>query len=170
MKSFLVFTLILLFACTGFSETHDSTVTQQSVENNSQVIQSGDTLANLNKLNGGIIRFQISDEDKDILKNNGLQVTDQAVVIVNDPSLLGKLVMFEIKTFASDKEWYINTLKIESKSSGVLVYVASDKIEMATGWRKDGKIYVVIAVIAVLFLGVIGYLFMLDRKIARLKN
>jgi hypothetical protein len=170
MKTLLVFILILLFACTAFSETQDSIMTQQAVENNNLLIQSGDTLVNLNKLNGGIIRFQISDEDKEILKNNGLQITDQAAVIVNDLSLLGKLVMLEIKTFASDKEWYINTLKIESKSSGVLVYVASDKIEMATGWRKDGKIFVVIAVIAVLFLGVIGYLFMLDRKIARLKN
>lgn len=170
MKTLLVFILILLFACTAFSETQDSIMAQQAVENNNLLIQSGDTLVNLNKLNGGIIRFQISDEDKEILKNNGLQITDQAALIVNDPSLLGKLVMLEIKTFASDKEWYINTLKIESKSSGVLVYVISDKIEMATGWRKDGKIFVVIAVIAVLFLGVIGYLFMLDRKIARLKN
>lgn len=170
MKSLIVFSLIILVAFSGFAEIHDSIVTQQTVENNSQLIQSGDTLANLNKLNGGIIRFQISDEDKEILKNNGLQITDQAVVIVNDPSLLGKQVMLDIKTFASDQEWYINTLKIEKKAQSVLVYISSDRIEMATGWRKDGKIFVVIAVISVLFLGVIGYLFMLDRKIARLKN
>jgi len=169
MKSFLVFISILLFA-SSFSQTHDIVMVQQAVENITRFIHAGDTLANLNKLNGGIIRFQISDDDKQILLRNGLQITEQAVVLVNDPSLLQKSIMLEIKTYASDQEWYINTLKIESKPSGLLVYIAADKIEMATGWRKDGKIYVVIAVIAVLFLGVIGYLFMLDRKIARLKN
>lgn len=170
MKLFLGFSMMLMFTFCSYSQTQDSIVVQQDVENKGLFIQSGDTLVNLNKLNGGIIRFQISDEDKDILKNNGLQITDQADVIVNDPSLLGKLVMLEVKTFASDQEWYINTLKIEAYPKGVLVYVSSDRIEMATGWRKDGKIFVVIAVIAVLFSGVIGYLFMLDRKIERLKN
>lgn len=170
MKLLIVFSLMLIVTFYEFAENQDSIVAQQETKKNSLLIQSGDTLVNLNKLNGGIIRYQISDEDKDILKNNGLQITGQAVLIVVDPSLLGKLVMLEIKTFASDQEWYINTLKIEKNAQGVLVYVLSDRIEMATGWRKDGKIFVVIAVIAVLFLGVIGYLFMLDRKIARLKN
>lgn len=170
MKLLMLFSLMLIVTFFGFTETLDTIFSQHETGKNSLLIHSGDTLVNLNKLNGGIIRYQISEEDKDILKNNGLRITPQAVLIVDDPSLLNKLFKLEVKTFASDQEWYINTLKIEKKAEGLLVYVMSDRIEMATGWRKDGKIFVVIAVIAVLFLGVIGYLLMLDRKIARLKN
>ena len=34
----------------------------------------------------------------------------------------------------------------------------------------EGKIYVVIAVIAVIFLGLAGYLYRMDRKISALEN
>lgn len=35
---------------------------------------------------------------------------------------------------------------------------------------REGKIYVVIAVIAVIFLGLAGYLYRIDRKISALEN
>ena len=34
----------------------------------------------------------------------------------------------------------------------------------------DGKIYVVLAVIAIIFLGLAGYLYRMDRKISALEN
>ena len=74
----------------------------------------------------------------------------------------------EIKSFASDDEWYINTVKYNVENRNNLIYIQSDKIEMATGWRKDGNIMVVITVVMILFFTVIGYLFYLDRKINKL--
>jgi hypothetical protein len=167
MKKYFILSIILFSVLSVFSQEQDSI---QSLLTKNSIFQAGDTLVNLNRLNGGIIRYQISEDDKQTLKNNGLKINEQAMIVVEEPSKISNFLMLEIKTFASDHEWYINTIKLESTSKGIIVYVSSDKIEMATGWRKDGKIYVVIAVVTVLFLGVIGYLFMLDRKIARLNK
>lgn len=46
---------------------------------------------------------------------------------------------------------------------------ASD-IEMADQFRADGKIYVVIAVVSVILIGLFAYLFRLERKIADLEK
>ncbi|WP_380918461.1 CcmD family protein [Sphingobacterium anhuiense] len=47
---------------------------------------------------------------------------------------------------------------------------AQSEIDMATGLRSSGKIYVVVLVMLVLFLAIAGYLFILDRKITRLEK
>ena len=46
---------------------------------------------------------------------------------------------------------------------------ASD-IEMADQFRADGKIYVVIAVVSVIMIGLFAYLFRLEKKIADLEK
>jgi CcmD family protein len=46
---------------------------------------------------------------------------------------------------------------------------ASD-IEMADQFRADGKIYVVIAVVSVVLIGLFAYLFRLERKVAELEK
>jgi CcmD family protein len=43
-------------------------------------------------------------------------------------------------------------------------------VEMADRLRADGKIYVVIAVLVTIFLGIIAYVIRLDRKIGRLEK
>lgn len=43
-------------------------------------------------------------------------------------------------------------------------------VEMATGLRSSGKIYVVVLVIAVLFVGLMIYLVSIDRKISKLEK
>jgi CcmD family protein len=43
-------------------------------------------------------------------------------------------------------------------------------VEMATGLYQSGKIYVVVAVVAIIFVGIIAYLVMLDRKLSRLEK
>jgi hypothetical protein len=48
--------------------------------------------------------------------------------------------------------------------------VASKKVEMADQFRADGKIYVVIAVLLIILLGLITYVVRLDRKIGRLEK
>jgi CcmD family protein len=43
-------------------------------------------------------------------------------------------------------------------------------VEMADALRRNGKIYVVVAVILAIFLGIIIYLIRLDRKISKLEK
>lgn len=42
--------------------------------------------------------------------------------------------------------------------------------EMADGMRAEGKIYVVVAIIVTILVGLFAYLFSLDRKITRLEK
>jgi CcmD family protein len=44
------------------------------------------------------------------------------------------------------------------------------KVEMAESLRQDGKIYVVVLIMCILFLGVALYLFLLDRKLSKLEK
>lgn len=46
----------------------------------------------------------------------------------------------------------------------------TDDIEMADALRANGKIYVVVAVLATIFVGLVIYLVRLDRRIARLEK
>lgn len=43
-------------------------------------------------------------------------------------------------------------------------------VEMATGLRSSGKIYVVVAVLATIFVGIVVYLIALDKRISRLEK
>ena len=47
---------------------------------------------------------------------------------------------------------------------------ADTGVEMATGLRSSGKIYVVVAVLVVIFLGITTYLVSIDKKISRLEK
>jgi CcmD family protein len=47
---------------------------------------------------------------------------------------------------------------------------AEPAVEMADGLYQSGKIYVVITALAVIFIGIIIYLILLDRKIGKLEK
>ena len=47
---------------------------------------------------------------------------------------------------------------------------AQDKVEMAEGLRSNGKIYVVVAVLAIIFIGLLLFLISIDRKVSRLEK
>ena len=51
-----------------------------------------------------------------------------------------------------------------------LFATAQDKVEMAEGLRSNGKIFVVVAVILTIFVGIILYLIRLDRKLTKLEK
>jgi CcmD family protein len=46
----------------------------------------------------------------------------------------------------------------------------TEKIEMADVMRSNGKIYVVVAIVAVIFTGIIVYLINLDGKISKIEK
>jgi CcmD family protein len=46
----------------------------------------------------------------------------------------------------------------------------SNSVEMATGLRSSGKIYVVVAVISVIFIGIVAYLFSIDKRLKKIER
>ena len=46
----------------------------------------------------------------------------------------------------------------------------TDEVQMADALRSNGKIYVVVAVLVTILLGLFIYLFRLDRKVTRLEK
>lgn len=46
----------------------------------------------------------------------------------------------------------------------------AQQIEMADTMRAEGKIYVVVAVLSIVMIGIAGYLFSLDKKMSRLEK
>jgi len=54
--------------------------------------------------------------------------------------------------------------------SFLLSHVATAQPEMADTMRSEGKIYVVVAILLIIFAGLIVYLVMLDRKLTRIEK
>jgi CcmD family protein len=46
----------------------------------------------------------------------------------------------------------------------------AQNVEMADGLRSSGKIYVVVGVICIIFIGIVAYLINLDNKLSKLKQ
>ena len=47
---------------------------------------------------------------------------------------------------------------------------SSSAVEMATVLRSSGKIYVVVAAIVIVFVGLVAYLISIDRKVSKLEK
>lgn len=45
-----------------------------------------------------------------------------------------------------------------------------NNVEMANAFRENGKIYVVVAVVVIIFVGLFVYLISLDKKVSRLEK
>ena len=46
----------------------------------------------------------------------------------------------------------------------------AQEVEMADNFREDGKIYVVVAVLVIILIGLLAYLFWIDRKVSKLES
>jgi protein-S-isoprenylcysteine O-methyltransferase Ste14 len=66
-----------------------------------------------------------------------------------------------------------------NKLTPILIFLASFLIshvssaqqpEMADTMRSEGKIYVVVAILLIIFAGLIAYLVMIDRKVTRIEK
>lgn len=47
---------------------------------------------------------------------------------------------------------------------------AQEAVPMADTMRSEGKIYVLVAIILTILLGLVAYLFMMDRKVSKLEK
>ncbi len=149
--------LVFVFAVFGWLLTAHAT--RDSIP---AVVETPDTLLDLNRSLGGLKELVIA---KETIIPQAVTVTPEGLIILRTPSLLkADSYAFELKAVASDEEVYLVSVKISRKGNTVLVNTVSDKIDMATGFRKEGKIYVVVAVSLVLFFVLIGYLILLDRR------
>lgn len=61
-------------------------------------------------------------------------------------------------------------VSIDSLTEKELIQSFSSDVEMADAMRESGKIYVVVAVLAVVFIGIIFYLISIDRKISKMEK
>ena len=52
----------------------------------------------------------------------------------------------------------------------VSTWSMAQNAEMADTMRADGKIYVVVGIILIILVGLISYLFMMDRKLSRIEK
>lgn len=52
----------------------------------------------------------------------------------------------------------------------VVQFAQAQSVEMAETLRSSGKIYVVVAVMAVLFIGLFFYLFSMDRRLKKIEK
>lgn len=52
----------------------------------------------------------------------------------------------------------------------VSLWAQRPEVEMADTFRADGKIYVVISILSLIFLGIAAYLYSIDRKISKLED
>jgi hypothetical protein len=68
-----------------------------------------------------------------------------------------------------DKMRTILTL-ILSLTSPAAVWAQGNDIEMAEIRRSEGKIYIVIGVLMIIFIGFIFYLIRLDRRVTKMEN
>lgn len=49
-------------------------------------------------------------------------------------------------------------------------FVKAQEAEMADAMRSNGKIYVVVSIVLLILLGIVVYLFSLERKVSRLEK
>jgi CcmD family protein len=54
--------------------------------------------------------------------------------------------------------------------ASIIANAQDTSVEMADGFRADGKIYVVIAVLSIVFICIVGILLFLERKLSRLEK
>ena len=47
---------------------------------------------------------------------------------------------------------------------------AQSEVQMADTMRSEGKIYVVVSIILIILVGLIAYLFLMDRKVKKLED
>jgi CcmD family protein len=67
------------------------------------------------------------------------------------------LLFFSLKTSAQNVE---NTKPVTNEP----------KVEMADTFRENGKIYIVVTVVMIVLLGIFAYLFMLEKKLAKVEK
>jgi len=127
-------------------------------------IQAGDTLVNLNRLNRGVVQAQpgaATDTSVFMISADGMVIAKKDLPVHQS----AETHRLSIKTMHSDRVYFDNDIFIQVDSTKTLIHVNSDEIEMATGMRADGRIWVVVISSLLIFFTLLGYLIRLERKL-----
>lgn len=65
---------------------------------------------------------------------------------------------------------FISVLLLTIISAGNLFAQQAYEVELADAMRSNGKIFVVVGVIAIVFTGIVVYLISIDKKVSRLEK
>ena len=76
-------------------------------------------------------------------------------------SLPLKIKLYPMKKFAFTLMMLMTTLNL---------FAQNNEVEMADAFRSNGKIYVVVAVIVIILVGLLVYLFTLDKRLKMLEK
>lgn len=79
---------------------------------------------------------------------------------------MGSAAMAQNKTVAK----VTDTTTIAQKAPGNTALIQTNDVEMADTMRSSGKIYVVIATIAIIFTGLAIFLFAIERRVKKLED
>jgi len=66
--------------------------------------------------------------------------------------------------------WWSFVLFAQEKGGDALSMQEKGGVEMADVMRSEGKIYVVVATVLIIFLGIVLFLFLLERRMAKLEQ
>jgi len=124
-----------------------------------------DTIADLNSFLGGVTGVKKSEMGFP----EGFEMSETGVITV-DTAIEKGVYFFELMALTPDESHFIVNVKYDKLSNPTKIIVNADKIDMATGLRKDGMIWVVVLVSLVVFAGLISYLVILDRKVSKLEK
>lgn len=128
-------------------------------------IQVPDTLVDLNKQLNGLKEVSVAPS---VVVPEAINITPEGLIILTQGQLKADVYNFEVKATSREGEVYMVNVKIKRDGQHVTSTIVADKIDMATGFRKEGKIYVVVAVSLVLFSVIVIYLFLLDRRMRKI--
>lgn len=130
--------------------------------------QSGnDTLINFNTLLGGA-RSITMPQDQQLPE--GITLHPEGLLLGVDSLLLSRESPLNFKVEAGNGDVYEIQAQVRRKNGRTFWIIQTDRIEMATGWRKDGKIWVVVAVSVIVFLAILAFLLYLERRLSRLEK
>lgn len=127
----------------------------------------GDTLINFNTLLGGA-RSITMPQDQQLPE--GITLHPEGLLLGVDSLLLSHESPLNFKVETGNGDVYEIQAQVRRKNGRTFWMIQTDRIEMATGWRKDGKIWVVVAVSVIVFLAILVFLLYLERRLSRLEK
>lgn len=166
-----LYSTIILFASLMYSGVamgqNDADSLNVSSEQTEMFASTPDTLVDLNKQLNGLKEWTVASS---VIVPEAIQITKEGLIILTDSKLKADVYNFEVKATSHENEVYTVNVKITRDGQNVTSTIVADKIDMATGFRKEGKIYVVVAVSLILFSVIVIYLIFLDRRMRKLSS